>query len=981
MRKQLLLLAGMLLAASAGFAQVISDFESDANGFADNGWGSGFTSVSRVADPSGNSSGVLQLSFAGGGSGVKGAIQKDNVEVNDAQAFTFWVWLPTGTPDSLDLKLWAQDDQNWSWNEKLYTTTGIPRDKWYPISFFMEQQFLNTGGSFNHHGNKLGKMGIEVANWNVSDKNWAGNIYIDNLSLVGVEPSVFADFEEGTDGYADNGWGTGLGSVTKVADPSGNSAGVLAVNYKSNDKGVIQVDNIVSKGNNLLVYWIWLPADTPDSIQFGLWAQDDSHWSWTEQLVYAYQIKKEVWFPIYYDLAAQKAKDANFDHENAKLGKTGVQIANWDESDKSWNGTFYFDNVGFAGIETGDKFVVADFEAIAGGAQNFIMASWSTVGTTIKRVNDPSDRSEGVLEIGTDFSKVTSDKKVYVAREGLSIYSIEAQKTATAISIDVWVPADAPLGGQIGFVVTGDAVGWSWNETPFLINDTTIVRGKWSTMKIDLTALVDSAVFDTTKNGNFGFQFRYGDDVNWVGAIYYDNLTLYDIPKPVGAVVSPAIQGSVQVSTAPGSAFEYVRLDWVDNTLGTETYNVYVSESPIADINDPAVQNIARGIPHGSQVWAHRPWSTNGDTKSLYYAVTAFDGSAETEVTSESKFGPVEIETSKTLKVTYDTTFAAKFSLDGLDDEFVDYKEYQLTPESANGGQSAGWTPESIDISYKVTFVIDKEYLYISADVTDDDLVRAPQTTQAWQGDALEFYFGFYDVNGLKELHGKSSPKTAGDWRIGFTSRATTALDGGDDAVVPGLEAAVFEKFSGDGYIIEGRIELAKFAPAEGGIEVKPGMVMPLRIDGNDMDPSFGDDARTLMAQFGGWDYFSQNEIISLDEHWKRPATFGLIEVVGEGGVGVDDVATSPTRFDLMQNYPNPFNPATRIMFSLARTSDVSLKIYDVTGREVTSFVKTGVAAGNHVYEFNGNGLTSGVYFARIEAGSFSKTIKMMLLK
>jgi hypothetical protein len=95
-----------------------------------------------------------------------------------------------------------------------------------------------------------------------------------------------------------------------------------------------------------------------------------------------------------------------------------------------------------------------------------------------------------------------------------------------------------------------------------------------------------------------------------------------------------------------------------------------------------------------------------------------------------------------------------------------------------------------------------------------------------------------------------------------------------------------------------------------------------------------------------------------------------------------------PAVFDdaLAQNYPNPFNPSTTVAFSLAQTVDVSLAIYDVTGRLVRTLVNESRPAGNHKVTWNGlddlgSRVASGVYFYRMRAGSFVATNKMLLMK
>lgn len=89
-----------------------------------------------------------------------------------------------------------------------------------------------------------------------------------------------------------------------------------------------------------------------------------------------------------------------------------------------------------------------------------------------------------------------------------------------------------------------------------------------------------------------------------------------------------------------------------------------------------------------------------------------------------------------------------------------------------------------------------------------------------------------------------------------------------------------------------------------------------------------------------------------------------------------------PDEFALHQNYPNPFNPSTRIAFDLPRDSRVTLIVYDLLGREMTRILSNEFkAAGRYTYNFNGASLSSGVYFCRIQAGTFVRTKRMVLLK
>ncbi len=88
-----------------------------------------------------------------------------------------------------------------------------------------------------------------------------------------------------------------------------------------------------------------------------------------------------------------------------------------------------------------------------------------------------------------------------------------------------------------------------------------------------------------------------------------------------------------------------------------------------------------------------------------------------------------------------------------------------------------------------------------------------------------------------------------------------------------------------------------------------------------------------------------------------------------------------PSSFALQQNYPNPFNPSSKIEFRIAKVSWVTLKVYDILGREVATLVNERKTPGRYAVKFDGSGLASGVYFYRLEAGSFTQTKKLLLLR
>ncbi len=83
----------------------------------------------------------------------------------------------------------------------------------------------------------------------------------------------------------------------------------------------------------------------------------------------------------------------------------------------------------------------------------------------------------------------------------------------------------------------------------------------------------------------------------------------------------------------------------------------------------------------------------------------------------------------------------------------------------------------------------------------------------------------------------------------------------------------------------------------------------------------------------------------------------------------------------MFQNFPNPFNPVTTIQFTVPEKDYVTIKVFDIMGREVTTLVNEHKASGEYKVEFNASDLPSGIYYYRMQAGDFISSRKLILLK
>jgi hypothetical protein len=101
-----------------------------------------------------------------------------------------------------------------------------------------------------------------------------------------------------------------------------------------------------------------------------------------------------------------------------------------------------------------------------------------------------------------------------------------------------------------------------------------------------------------------------------------------------------------------------------------------------------------------------------------------------------------------------------------------------------------------------------------------------------------------------------------------------------------------------------------------------------------------------------------------------------------EGPLGIKDIGGSvPSEFNLDQNYPNPFNPSTVIRYEILTRSHVTLAVFNTLGQKVAELVNGEMDAGYHKIQFNATNLASGVYFYRIQAGSYVETKSLCILK
>jgi len=108
---------------------------------------------------------------------------------------------------------------------------------------------------------------------------------------------------------------------------------------------------------------------------------------------------------------------------------------------------------------------------------------------------------------------------------------------------------------------------------------------------------------------------------------------------------------------------------------------------------------------------------------------------------------------------------------------------------------------------------------------------------------------------------------------------------------------------------------------------------------------------------------------------------FGMTGVLNAQSVGIKQIESIVPKFELKQNYPNPFNPTTIINFNIPQKSFVTLKLYDISGREIGTLVNSELNNGGYSLDFNGVNYASGIYIYKLQTGNFTDVKKMTLIK
>jgi hypothetical protein len=492
---------------------------------------------------------------------------------------------------------------------------------------------------------------------------------------------------------------------------------------------------------------------------------------------------------------------------------------------------------------------------------------------------------------------------------------------------------------------------------------TPIADGQWHSYSFALREMLyqdGSSGFDSSSVHVFGMM---AEGTGVAGKVVY--ITDWWTGNPVFDVIPPAAPQGVSVFA--GTNLNIVQWQDVAGETG-EKYDVYYSQSPITSPTGYGVEVAKTGVTENVQLFEHSLVApVTNQNVTYYYAVVCKDaaGNAST-ISANSAAITNEAKGITTISLSPPSNFAA----DGDMSEWQSITPIRMFPSDGSGHVVTNTTINGdADLSVLSYVAMDNSYLYVAFDI-EDDVVSYNPAIASYLNDAPDLFIGLYSWHGAP--HTSYRRGITPDYHFRFAKDKLIEDNlGGDTLALPGTDYYWGEKFP-TGYVVEARISFADIAALAGDNLFVPyeGYRIPIDYSINDADAS---GTREGILTFSPY-----NE----DQSWNDVSRW-LYTWIGAlwHPVGVDDQGQNIYDYALIQNYPNPFNPSTQIAYSIKETGFVSLKVFDILGREVASLVNEEQNAGVHTVQFNASHFSSGIYFYRLESGSFVQTNKMMLLK
>lgn len=530
------------------------------------------------------------------------------------------------------------------------------------------------------------------------------------------------------------------------------------------------------------------------------------------------------------------------------------------------------------------------------------------------------------------------------------------------------------------------ALGLGWQMVKMPLNG---LKGQWVEHDVrpydgfyNVTEYSKTTTFDPDSLVGYAIEFSayvYAGDphdasLNYSGKILVSTLMpagLRADPRLADLIPPPLVTGLTAVTSSP-----YVNsIIWNDipNENGA-TYNVYYSENSFTKTSDAGVAHLPKfNLKVGVQASTHILRSAVTDQNvTYYYGITAKDSANNLNQPAIS--GPFT-NLAKGCPV-ISSTPPSNFVADGNLSEWAGIEPFILnsfrTEALAAHKAPGGVITDSADLSAKAYLAMDETNLYVAFDVVDDTVSIDTAGVNTWAQDSPDLNIGLYDSKGLN--HAGYERGAMPDHMFRFSLNRLNNDHNGTVVMYPGANYIFKKKTLKPGYIVEARMPFTLLAELYSGDAVfvpKVGMTIPIDFSINDRDGKTGIyDREAILA------YSYLNDNTSYQNMWNWAYTW-----YGAGPVGVEQDDAVVRTFELSQNYPNPFNPTTKIKFSIPQSGIVSLKLFDILGREVMTVLNQFQIAGSYTATLDASKLATGVYMYKLESGSFRSVKKMMLIK
>ncbi len=520
--------------------------------------------------------------------------------------------------------------------------------------------------------------------------------------------------------------------------------------------------------------------------------------------------------------------------------------------------------------------------------------------------------------------------------------------------------------GKVG-VVFNTANDTLWHQYSFALRELKPMEG--------------TTGFDPSNMNTFGImtQNDSSSPSRILGKIAY--ITNVWTGNPSINVIPPPAPTGVSVIANNNNTNTILWTDVPDQPNGT--YNVYYSFKPITDITSPDVEVAATGILHGTIQAVHQLLAPGTNQNVSYYYTVVCRSDAGILGTPGGTSSPITNMAKGVTTIHWGapTNFAADADLS----EWANVTPFRMYPSDHSGTVVTNTNiPNDTVCSANAYVAADANYLYVAFHVNTNNVYYDPNLDligNSYLNTCPDMFIGLYNWHGASHTGLESGAQP--DYHLRFSQHHIRIDNMGVDSLeIYGTDYAWNPARFPDplaGYNVEARIPWTDFAhKADGGntrtdnlFVPQEGMRIPIDFEINNVSPG-------ATQRDGQLDYSTAAN----GNSWSNVAIWTYSWIGNKWEVtGINDHGQTINNYNLEQNYPNPFNPVTTIQYSVMKAGMVTITVYDVLGRKVSTLLNLYQAPGSYRINFDASKLASGVYFYRMESGSFISIKKMMLLK